>query len=57
LSQKYKNAVIIDNAYESYMDLKDVLEQLEEHIQQNVIKVISYYLNNIFVIITNYQIN
>jgi hypothetical protein len=45
LSQKHDNTVIIDNVFESYKELEDVLNQLREHIQQNIIKVI----NRIFV--------
>ncbi|CAB4384162.1 unnamed protein product [Rhizophagus irregularis] len=39
LAQKYKNAILIENVKESYKDLEDILELLEEHIQQNIIKV------------------
>ncbi|GBC42268.2 telomerase reverse transcriptase [Rhizophagus irregularis DAOM 181602=DAOM 197198] len=43
LTQNYKNAILIDNVYESYMEVKDVLELLKEHIQQNIIKVNEEY--------------
>jgi hypothetical protein len=51
LTQNYKNAILIDNVYESYMEVEDVLELLKKHIQQNIIKVINtseYYLNDLF---------
>lgn len=40
LTQNYKNAILIDSAYRSYKEVDDVFELLEEHIQQNIIKVI-----------------
>lgn len=43
LAQKYKNAILIENVKESYKDLEDILELLEEHIQQNIIKVLIIY--------------
>ncbi|CAB5190021.1 unnamed protein product [Rhizophagus irregularis] len=43
LTQNYKNAILIDNVYESYMEVEDVLELLKEHIQQNIIKVNEEY--------------
>ncbi|GBC24454.2 telomerase reverse transcriptase [Rhizophagus irregularis DAOM 181602=DAOM 197198] len=43
LTQNYKNAILIDNVYESYMEVEDILELLKEHIQQNIIKVNEEY--------------
>src|SRR5436189_6414548 len=40
LLSKNKNTIIVDNYYETYMELEDILNQLEEHIKQNIIKVI-----------------
>ncbi|GES81439.1 telomerase reverse transcriptase-like [Rhizophagus clarus] len=43
LAQKYKNAILIENVKETYKDLEDVLELLEEHIRQNIIKAEDKY--------------
>jgi len=51
LTQNYKNAILIDSAYRSYKEVDDVFKLLEEHIQQNIIKVINTsecYLNDLF---------
>ncbi|CAG8439136.1 12769_t:CDS:10 [Funneliformis mosseae] len=48
LAQRYKNAILVENVRESYKDLGDVLDQLEEHIQHNVIKSENkYYLQRV----------
>ncbi|CAB5208554.1 unnamed protein product [Rhizophagus irregularis] len=43
LTQNYKNAILIDSAYRSYKEVDDVFKLLEEHIQQNIIKVDENY--------------
>ncbi|CAI2170991.1 20378_t:CDS:10 [Funneliformis geosporum] len=48
LAHRYKNAILVENIKESYNDLGDVLDQLEEHIQQNLIKSGNkYYLQRV----------
>ena len=48
--------ILIENVKETYKDLDDVLEQLEEHIQQNIIKVTNIFNIFLFIIIKNFII-
>lgn len=49
---KYENSIVIDNVRENYKDLIDIIKQLEEHIKENVIMVISVLLWFILLIFT-----
>lgn len=40
LNKKSWYTIIVDNVFESYKELESVLDQLKEHIKQNIIKVI-----------------
>ncbi|GES82426.1 telomerase reverse transcriptase [Rhizophagus clarus] len=43
LAKKYKNAIFVENVKETYKELEDVLELLEEHIRKNIIKADDKY--------------